>query len=139
MLQKILRFKVNGDLRGNLAVVEGNRDIPFDIKRIFYIYGVRGDMIRGRHANKKSAFVFICLAGKCTVKIDDGKGGVEEYELSSPDTGLYVPQMYWKEMYDFSEDAVLLVLSNEHYDSEEYIRSYDVFTQIVQKDEAIRS
>ena len=131
---KILEFSELGDERGNLVVIEGNQDIPFEIKRVFYMYGTDKEMIRGSHANRKSDFVLINVAGKTKVRIDDGFSSVE-VELNKPRMGIYIPAMLWKDMYDFSEDSVLLVLSNEHYDSTEYIRDYDEYKEMIRKDD----
>ena len=123
---KLLLFNQLGDERGHLVVVEGHKDIPFDIKRVFYIYGSDPDIVRGKHANLKSEFVLINVAGTSKVKVDDGNK-VEVYNLDKPHTGIYLPKMVWKEMYNFSNDSVLLCLASEHYDPSEYIRDYDQF------------
>ena len=130
-LAQMLEFSQRGDERGYLVVVEGHQDIPFDIKRIFYIYGSDKEVVRGQHANRKSEFVLINVAGTSKVKVKDGKGNEAVYSLNRPHTGIYLPRLVWKDMYDFSEDSVLLVLASEHYDPEEYIRNYDEFVQIV--------
>ena len=127
----MLEFSQRGDERGHLVVVEGYQDIPFDIKRIFYIYGSDKDVVRGQHANRKSEFVLINVAGTSKVKVKDGKGNETVYSLNRPHTGIYLPKLLWKDMYDFSDDSVLLVLSSEHYDPKEYIRDYDEFVRIV--------
>ena len=128
-LARMLEFQQKGDERGYLVIVEGKEDIPFDIKRIFYIYGSDRDVIRGRHANRKSEFVLINVAGTSKVRVMDGKGNEAVYSLNRPRTGIYLPRMVWKEMYDFSEDSVLLCLASEHYDPSEYIRDYDEFVK----------
>ena len=130
-LAQMLEFSQRGDERGYLVVVEGHQDIPFDIKRIFYIYGSDKEVVRGQHANRKSEFVLINVSGTSKVKVKDGKGNEAVYSLNRPHTGIYLPRLVWKDMYDFSEDSVLLVLASEHYDPEEYIRNYDEFVQIV--------
>lgn len=130
---KMLEFQQRGDERGHLVVVEGNMDIPFDIKRVFYIYGSDADVVRGRHANRKSEFVLINVAGKSKVRVKDGEGNEAIYCLNRPHTGIYLPNMVWKDMYDFSKDSVLLVLSNSHYDANEYIRDYDLFVEEMKK------
>ncbi|WP_099467054.1 sugar 3,4-ketoisomerase [Konateibacter massiliensis] len=127
---KILEFKDLGDDRGNLVVVEGEMDIPFAIKRVFYIYGSDSEVVRGQHANKKTEFVMINVSGTSKVKVDNGVE-TEVIELNRPRMGLYLPINVWKDMYDFSEDSVLLVLASEHYDSSEYIRDYDEFLREV--------
>ena len=124
---RILDFPQKGDQRGHLVVAEGGQDIPFEIKRVFYIYGSDATVVRGQHANRRSEFVLINVAGTSKVKVDDGEGNVSIYCLDRPHMGIYLPAMVWKDMYDFSSDSVLLVLSSEHYDAGEYIRSYDDF------------
>lgn len=131
---QMLEFQQNGDERGHLVVVEGMKDIPFDIKRIFYIYGSDSTVVRGQHANRKTEFVLINVAGRCKVKVKDGKENEAVFLLSRPHTGVYLPQMIWKDMYDFSEDSVLLCLASEHYDASEYIRNYDEFVSIVNQE-----
>lgn len=131
---RMLEFAEHGDEKGNLVVVEGNIDIPFDIKRAFYIYGSDADITRGQHANQKTEFVLINVAGTSKVKIKDGKGNEIIYSLNRPKTGLYIPNMVWKEMYDFSQDSVLLCLASEHYDGVEYVRDYDVYVKMMQDD-----
>lgn len=126
---KILNFCQKGDSRGYLIALEGEKDIPFDIKRVFYIYGSNAEVIRGQHANRKTEFVLINLAGICKIKIKDGDGNEAVFCLDKPHIGLYLPNMIWKEMYDFSDDSVLLVIASEHYDSEEYIRNYQEFVE----------
>ena len=126
----ILYFDDLGDERGKLVVIEGNQSIPFDIKRVFYIYGSDDSVIRGQHANRESEFVLINVAGTSKVKITDGK---EEFvvELNKPMMGVYIPSMVWKDMYDFSSDSVLLVLASTHYDGKEYIRDFDEYLNII--------
>lgn len=127
---RILEFSDLGDERGKLVVVEGNMDIPFEIKRVFYIYGSDKDVVRGQHANRTSEFVLINVSGSSKVRVDNGFEE-EIIELNRPRMGLYLPTMVWKDMYDFSEDSVLLVLANTHYDAEEYIRDYDEYLKEV--------
>lgn len=131
---KMLEFPEKGDERGHLVVVEGGIDIPFEIKRAFYIYGSDNDIVRGQHANRKTEFVLINVAGKSKVKVKDGEGNEAIYCLNRPHTGIYLPTMVWKDMYDFSEDSVLLVLASEHYDANEYIRNYDDFAKEIKGD-----
>ena len=127
---KIIEFAEHGDERGNLVVIEGNQDIPFEIKRVFYMYGTDNTMVRGSHANRKSEFVLINVSGKTKIKVDDGFSSAV-IELDKPRMGIYIPAMLWKDMYDFTSDSVLLVLSNEHYDGSEYIRDYDEYLKEV--------
>ena len=132
-LAQMLEFSQKGDDRGHLVIVEGMEDIPFNIKRIFYIYGSDKGVVRGQHANKVSEFVLINVAGTSKVKVKDGKGNEAVYSLNRPHTGIYLPKMLWKDMYDFSADSVLLCLASTHYDAEEYIRDYDAFLEIVNR------
>ena len=129
---KLLEFKEFGDERGSLVVAEGGGDIPFEIKRVFYMYGSDSGIIRGRHANRHSEFVLINVAGTSKVRLDDGFQ-TEVVELNKPRMGLYLAPRIWKDMYDFSPDSVLLCLSSRHYDADEYIRNYDEFTKEVRK------
>ena len=120
----IIEFTDLGDERGKLVVVEGGQTIPFDIKRVFYIYGSDSTVRRGQHANKESEFVLVNVAGKSKVRITDTHEEVI-ISLDRPMIGVFIPKMIWKDMYDFSPDSVLLVITNTHYDGNEYIRNYD--------------
>ena len=124
---KMLEFPQHGDERGHLVIVEGGIDIPFEIKRAFYIYGSDAAVVRGQHANRKSKFVLINVAGTSKVKVADGLGKERIYALDRPHIGIYLPTMVWKDMYDFSADSVLLCLASKHYDAEEYIRDFAQF------------
>ena len=116
---QMLEFQEMGDERGHLVVCEGEgQDVPFDIKRIFYIYGSDPGIVRGQHANRETEFVIINVAGSSKIKVQDGKGNEAVFILNRPRTGIYLPRMIWKEMYDFSEDSVLLCLASEHYNAE---------------------
>jgi len=126
---KIVEFKDLGDERGNLVVIEGEgRDIPFDIKRVFYIYGSDSEVVRGQHANRETEFLMVNVGGTSKVRIDNGRE-TEVVELNRPGMGLYLPPMLWKDMYDFSPDSILLVLASRHYDAGEYIRDYDAYIE----------
>ena len=126
----IIQFSDFGDERGKLVVVEGGIGIPFEIKRVFYIYESDSTVVRGQHANKDSEFVLINVSGESKIRITDGK---EELivELNRPMMGLYIPKMIWKDMYDFSSDSVLLVLASTHYDGNEYVRYYYEFVKLI--------
>lgn len=124
---RVIEFKEYGDKRGNLVVAEGGgKDIPFDIKRVFYISGSDSEVVRGMHANRKSQFVLINVAGSSDVMVDDGNSR-EIIHLDKPRMALFLDTMVWKEMYNFSTDSVLMCLASEHYDETEYIREYDEF------------
>lgn len=123
---------VLGDERGSLISIEEFRTIPFEIKRVYYIYGTKTGIARGKHAHTRLKQVLIAVSGQCAVRIDDGFDK-NEYLLNSPDTALFVGENLWREMYNFSKDCVLLVLANDFYDENEYIRDYDKFLSTVQK------
>lgn len=131
---KMLDFPQMGDERGHLVIVEGGREIPFDIKRVFYIYGSGRDVVRGQHANRRSEFVLINVVGTSKVKVKDGEGNEAIYCLNRPHTGIYLPNMVWKDMYDFSEDSVLLCIASTNYDASEYIRDYEEFVKIIREE-----
>ncbi len=132
---KVIEFKEFGDEKGSLVVAEGSGfDVPFDIRRVFYIYGSDPDIKRGNHANRYTKFVLINVAGSSKVLVDDGDKK-EVIVLDKPRMGLYLGPMVWKEMYDFSPDSVLLVLASEHYIENEYIRDYDAFCAEVKQGE----
>ena len=126
----IIQFSDFGDERGKLVVVEGGIGIPFEIKRVFYIYESDSTVVRGQHANKDSEFVLINVSGESKVRITDGKEALI-VELNRPMMGLYIPKMIWKDMYDFSSDSVLLVLASTHYDGSEYVRNYDEYVKLI--------
>ena len=127
---QIYNFGDLGDERGKLVVIEGAQAIPFEINRVFYIYDSDSSVVRGQHANIKSEFVLINVAGKSKVRITDGNEEII-VELNKPMMGVYIPAMIWKDMYDFSEDSVLLVLASTHYDENEYIRDYKEYIKIM--------
>jgi RimJ/RimL family protein N-acetyltransferase len=123
---KLLEFNELGDERGHLVVAESKKDIPFLIKRVFYIYGSDSTVVRGQHANRRTQFVLINVNGRSKVRIDDGQTKTV-IELNQPHQAVYLNRMIWKDMYDFSPDSVLLVLASEPYDADEYIRDYQQY------------
>jgi len=130
---KLIEFVDLGDERGNLVVIEGEgKDIPFDIKRVFYIYGSDSTVVRGQHANRETEFLLVNVSGTSKVRVDNGVDSTI-IELNRPRMGLYLSSMLWKDMYDFSEDSVLLVLASRHYDGTEYIRDYDAYIEELKK------
>ena len=123
-----LYFKVLGDHRGRLIALEEHRNIPFDIKRVYYIYGTELGITRGFHAHKAIQQVAVCVRGACTFLMDNGKN--KGYiRLDSPDKGLFIDTMMWHEMMDFTEDCVLMVLASDFYEETDYIRDYNGFLQ----------
>ena len=124
-------FQPHGDERGHLAVVEEFRDVPFRMRRIYYMYGTAEGITRGRHAHKSLEQVLVCVHGNCSILLDDGKER-RVVSLNSPSEGLYLARDVWHEMFDFSPGAVLLVLASDLYDEADYIRDYDEFIRYVE-------
>lgn len=125
-------FQPHGDERGQLVALEEFKDIPFRIKRVYYMYDTIPDMVRGRHAHKKLEQILICIHGNCKVKLDNGTE-TKIVHLEKPYEGLYISNNMWREMYDFSSDAVLMVLASELYDESDYIRNYQEFLDFVEE------
>lgn len=123
-------FPPLGDDRGSLVALEAEKTVPFEIKRVYYIFGTQQGVARGFHAHRNLKQVAVCVTGECRMILDNGKTR-EEAWLDSPIKGLLIGDLVWREMYDFSEDCVLLVLASEHYDETDYIRDYDVFLEQV--------
>lgn len=123
-------FQRHGDDRGMLVALEEMKDIPFDIKRVYYMYDTIEGVRRGFHAHKCLEQILIPIHGTCKIHLDDGFS-TEEVVLDKPYEGLYISNNMWREMYDFSPDAVLMVLASEFYDEKDYIRDYDEFLKFV--------
>ena len=123
---RIIKFQTHGDEKGTLVAVEECKDIPFQIKRVYYMYNTGRDVSRGCHAHKSLQQVLICVHGSCKVRLDDGNER-KVVSLDQPDKGLYISNAIWREMFDFSPDAVLMVLASEPYRELDYIRDYAEF------------
>lgn len=123
-------FQPHGDDRGQLIALEEFNDIPFRIKRVYYMYDTVANVIRGKHAHKNLQQILVCIHGSCKVRLDNGKEK-KVVVLEKPYEGLYVANNMWREMYDFSSDAVLMVLASEVYKEEDYIRDYNEFLKMV--------
>ena len=123
-------FQQHGDERGQLVALEEHKDIPFEIKRVYYMYDTKKDVHRGFHAHKSLEQILICIHGSCKVLLDNGTEK-KIVSLEKPYEGLYIANNMWREMYDFSEDAVLMVLASEYYKEEDYIRDYNEFLRMV--------
>ena len=132
MEPEFIYFNEITDGRGGLVALEQNRNIPFEIKRVYYIYGTPENVRRGFHAHKALQQVAVCVKGACSFLLDNGWERVD-CRLDSPTNGLLIGAMLWHEMYDFTEDCVLMVLASELYDEVDYIRDYEKFTLIVQR------
>ena len=131
---KIYHFPPHGDDRGQLVAIETGKDIPFPIRRVYYIYDTLTDVRRGFHAHRNLEQILICVSGSCKIHLDDGSS-TAEVVLDDPTKGLYIANDMWREMYDFSEGAVLLVLASQYYDEADYIRNYDAFLQMIKERE----
>lgn len=130
---RLLKFNCIGSRdRGYLVPIEENKNIPFEIKRVYYTFGVPTDVERGFHAHKDLEQVLICVSGSLKVKCFNGEN-TEVYELNSKDEGLYIGNLVWREIFDYSQDAVLISLASKYYSEEDYIRDYGEFIRTVEK------
>ena len=130
-MQKLIKFNNIGDGRGSLTVLEENKEVPFTIKRVYYLYDTGTSASRGFHAHKTLEQIAICVAGSCEIIIDDGYDR-KTHCLGSPDVGLYIGNFTWREMHNFSKDCVLLVLASDKYNEDDYIRDYKSFIHELQ-------
>ena len=124
-----IHFPPLGDERGSLVALETGKTVPFDIKRVYYIFATQKNVARGFHAHKNLKQIAVCVTGKCRMVLDNGKIRQDAW-LDSPTKGLLISDLVWREMHDFSKDCVLLVLASEHYDENDYIRTYTEFQAI---------
>ena len=124
--EKIFNFNEHVDERGGLVALENPKDIPFAIKRVYYIYNVPGDIPRGFHSHKKLQQVLICLGGSVKIKLKTPEDE-KIILLDKPNKGLFIDKMVWREMFDFSENATLLVLASMKYNEKDYIRDYNEY------------
>ena len=125
-------FQPHGDERGQLIALEEFKDIPFRIKRVYYMYGTEGGFVRGKHAHKNLQQILVCISGSCKVLLDNGTEK-KIVPLETPYEGVYVANNMWREMFDFSPGAVLLVLASELYEEEDYIRDYEEFLKFIKE------
>ncbi|MCF1427827.1 MAG: FdtA/QdtA family cupin domain-containing protein [Shewanella sp.] len=129
-LINLIEFAVHGDDRGSLVSLEQYQNIPFEIKRVYYIFDTKSSVSRGFHAHRNLQQVAVCISGHCRIRLDNGQY-VEDVILSSPKQGLLIDGLKWREMHDFSENCVLLVLASELYDTSDYIWDYPEFISMV--------
>lgn len=125
---RIINLPKIANPKGNLTFIEGNRHIPFEIKRVYYLYDVPGGAERGGHAHRKLHQYIIAMSGSFDVVLDDGKGK-HRFHLNRSYHGLYVSTMMWREIDNFSSGSVCMVLASEMYDEADYIRDYDEYTE----------
>lgn len=129
---KLIPLQAHGDDRGLLISLEQDKNIPFQIKRVYYIFNTKKDVIRGFHAHKQLKQIAIAVKGSCRFLLDDGKEKVS-FLLDNAAQGLLIDSYIWHEMSDFSEDCVLMVLADDFYEESDYIRDYDEFLEVVNK------
>lgn len=123
-----MSFCPHGDARGQLVALESSSlEVPFEVKRVYYIYDTTPGTVRGNHAHKNLKQLLICISGACTIACEMPDGAISEYRLDWPDRGLLIEGLVWRQMKEFSKDAVLMVLASEHYDEGDYIRDYESF------------
>ena len=127
---RIIDFQVHGDSRGKLVALENLKEIPFEVKRVYYMFDTLPNEARGFHAHKNLEQIIIAMDGACRFILDDGEKR-EQVLLNRPDVGLYIGKNMWREMHDFSYGCKLVVLASEYYDEKEYIRSYDEFLKTI--------
>jgi hypothetical protein len=127
---KIVNLVCHGDARGSLVALESEGNVPFTIERVYFVYATKPCVSRGFHAHKDLKQLAICVAGKCRVILDNGRIR-EEVWLDSPTKGLLIDTLIWRELHDFSDDCVLLVLASKHFNSDDYVTNFDEFRQMV--------
>lgn len=128
---RVVELPKIADPRGNLSFIESGQHIPFDIKRVYYLYDVPGGSDRGSHAHKNLHQFIVAMSGSFDVVLDDGKEK-KRFHLNRSYYGLYVCPMMWRDLDNFSSGAVCMVLASAHYDEADYIRDYDKFLTAVQ-------
>lgn len=126
---KLYKFDSHKDLRGSLIAGEFDKDLPFIPKRFFIVYDVPSKKIRGEHAHKTCEQFLVCIKGKVTALVDNGKER-NQIELDSPEKGLYIPAMVWGTQYNYSEDAILLCFASKEYENSDYIRNYSEYLEL---------
>lgn len=129
---KLINFKVRGDHTGSLVALEKGEDFPFDIKRVYYIWGTDQHVVRGHHSHRSLEQVIVCTSGSCDFILDDGHER-KTFHLNQPAQGLYITGNIWREFTHFSHDCVVMVLASQHYDPADYIRDYTAFLETVRK------
>lgn len=134
MQVNVVELDEHGDDRGTLIALEQNKNIPFEIKRVYYMFDTKPDVRRGYHAHKCLKQILVCVHGECKILLDNGHEK-EIIHLDRPNKGLIVESNMWREMFDFSQDAVLMVLASELYDEDDYIRNYDKFLEYIKEQE----
>jgi dTDP-4-dehydrorhamnose 3,5-epimerase-like enzyme len=130
---KLIYFPKINDVRGNLSFIEENNQIPFQIKRVYYLYDIPSGATRGGHAHRALEQIIIALSGSFDVILDDGRNR-QAYFLNRPHYGLYIPSGVWRELENFSSNSVALSLVSAVYEESDYIRDYEVFKRMIKND-----
>lgn len=125
---QMIPLQTHGDERGSLVALEEGKNIPFEIKRVYYMFNTKNEVRRGFHAHKFLKQVAIAVRGSCRFLLDDGHERIEVV-LDNPAQGLLIESFMWREMYDFTDDCVLMVLADQHYDESDYVRDYEDFLE----------
>lgn len=121
-------FPIHGDEKGSLIAIEGNKNIDFTIERVYYIFDTSPNVVRGKHAHRDLKQLLICMHGSCDILMDNGLER-ETITLTGPDKGLYISGFVWREMSNFSQDCVLMVLASKKFDTADYVYDYDEVLQ----------
>jgi dTDP-4-dehydrorhamnose 3,5-epimerase-like enzyme len=130
----IVLRRIEDGADGTISVAEYNKNIPFEIKRVYYIYELNNaDAVRGKHAHKELQQVLFCINGSCKIGLDDG-ASKQDVVLDKPNIGILLGTELWHTMKDFSDNCILLVLASDVYDEDDYIRDYDLFIEYVNRD-----
>jgi dTDP-4-dehydrorhamnose 3,5-epimerase-like enzyme len=129
-MENLYRFKLHVDERGSLVSIEANIDIPFMIKRVYFMYGLKSGQRRGCHAHRSLHQMLICLNGECSVLMNDGFERMN-VRLAESNIGLYIPPKVWHEIYDCTAETIIMVLANDYYNEGDYIRNFDEFIKFV--------
>lgn len=132
MKATFIDFQEHGDWRGQLVAIEENKNIPFSVKRVYFMYDTLEGVVRGKHSHRKLQQILFCVAGACTISLDDGKEKID-VRLEQPSKGLLIGPGIWREMYDFVPGTVLMVLASEYYDESDYIRDYNIFLESIKE------
>ena len=132
---KLVSFNEHSDDRGNLVALEVEQEIPFEVKRIYYIYGANNDCVRGKHAHKVLNQLIVCISGSVSFLLDNGKEK-ETIILNKPNTAIYIYSLVWREFSNFSKDCVIVVFASEHYDKSDYILDYNDFLEECNKNDS---
>jgi dTDP-4-dehydrorhamnose 3,5-epimerase-like enzyme len=127
----VVELTVRGDERGSLVALEGGRDVPFEIARAYYIFGTQAGVARGFHAHRRTVQMAVVVRGSCRMLLEDGERRTW-VTLDRPDRAIVIGAMVWHEMHDFSDDCVMLVLADDHYDESDYIRDHATFVRLIE-------